>query len=98
MMRVRRLVLALLVALTAAPTFAQSPAAIGGSVLDPDGKVVVDAVVLVVLHRQRQLLLLVLWSLLLLFLLAFALGALELGIHLAIIKLQEGLSRKSSSH
>jgi type II secretory pathway component PulF len=54
---------------------------------------VVDAIVLVVLHRQRQLLLLILWSVLVLILLAAALGALELGIHLALLKLQEGLSR-----
>src|SRR5262249_46924350 len=54
---------------------------------------VLDAVVLVVLYRQRQLLLLILWSVFLLILLALALGALELGIHLAMVKLQEGLSR-----
>jgi hypothetical protein len=54
---------------------------------------VLDALVLVVLHRQRQLLLLILWSLLLLVFLALALGALELALHLALVKLQEGLSR-----
>jgi hypothetical protein len=54
---------------------------------------VVDAIVLVLLHRQRQLLLLILWSVLLLILLALALAALELGIQLAMLKLQEGLSR-----
>jgi hypothetical protein len=54
---------------------------------------VLDAIVLVVLHRQRQLILLILWSVLLLILLAMALGMLELGIQLALMKLQEGLSR-----
>src|SRR5262249_52441339 len=54
---------------------------------------VVDAIVLVVLYRQRQLLLLILWSVLLLLLLALILGGLELGLHLAMVKLQEGLSR-----
>jgi hypothetical protein len=54
---------------------------------------VLDGIVLVVLHRQRQLLLLILWSVLLLILLALALGALEFGIQLALLKLQEGLSR-----
>jgi type II secretory pathway component PulF len=54
---------------------------------------IVDAIVLVVLYRQRQLLLLILWSVFLLILLALALGALEFGIQLAMFKLQEGLSR-----
>src|SRR5262249_40713503 len=54
---------------------------------------ILDAIILIVLHRQRQLVLLILWSVLVLILLAAGLGALELGIQLAMLKLQEGLSR-----
>jgi hypothetical protein len=53
---------------------------------------ILDIVVLVVLYRQRQFLLLVLWSALFLLLLASALGVLELAIQLATLKLQEALS------
>jgi hypothetical protein len=54
---------------------------------------VADGIVLFLLHRKRQLLLLILWSILILFLLALGVGVLVLGMQLAVIKLQEGLSR-----